>query len=341
LTDQENTVPQGLLRGGVRRGLGTKARSIAVMVTCAVGLQTVLILLSRFHPLLELANHLALHGLVVASLSLVVLFFQSPRNRMVLFGLMLSWCYLLFLVQPWSLYMRSPPAVAEDAANSITVLSWNVLAVNSSYTEIDRVIQQADADVVVLIETQPNLLEQLPYLTSNYPISHKVLDWGGSGICLFSKVAGTEIQLEPFGCPRQPALIASIPGKPSRDDQGRTIQLVGLHTLSPIPIRRTKLRDRQLAALRRWAAEQTGPVCVCGDLNTTPWTHSFWQLEQAGFVDSRLGVGNLATWPSFFGYCGIPIDHALTLGACQISERHVLPTAPGSDHRPIRFRLHF
>lgn len=321
--------------------MGSLARALAVLVTCAVSLQTLLILLSRSHPVLELANHFALHGVVVASLSLIVLLFQSPRNGMILYGLTLCWCYLLFLVQPWSLYLRSPPAVAEDATNSITVLSWNILAVNRSYAEIEEVIQQADADVVVLIETQPNLLEQLPYLTASYPISHKVLDWGGNGICLFSRVAGTEIELEPFDCPQQPALIASIPGESNRDGQSKSVQLVGLHTLSPVPIRRTVLRDRQLAALRDWSAQQMTPICVCGDLNTTPWTHSFWQVERAGFVDSRLGVGNLATWPSLLGRWGIPIDHALTKGACHISERRVLATAPGSDHRPILFRLHF
>lgn len=316
-------------------------RFMALMVAYAVSLQSLLILLSRLHPLLELANHFALHGLLAASLSLIVLLVQPLRNRLVQLGLVISWCYLLFLVQPWGLYLRSLPAVAEDSRNSIEVLSWNVLAVNESYSEINQVLQHADADVVVLIETQPNLIEQLPYLATAYSSSYKVLAWGGNGISIFSKVAGTEIRLEPFDCPQQPALIASIPGGPSQDGQEKTIQLVGLHTLSPIPVRRTEMRDRQLAALRRWAAEQTDPTCVCGDLNTTPWTHSFWQLEQAGFVDSRLGVGNLATWPSFFGYCGIPIDHALTKGPCQMTERRVLPNAPGSDHRPILFRLHF
>lgn len=312
-----------------------------MMIAYAVSLQSLLILLSRFHPLLELANHFVLHGLLAATLSLIVLVVQPPRNRWLQLGLVVSWCYLLFLVQPRGLYLHSPHPIAEDARNSIKVLSWNVLAVNTSYAEINQVIQQADADVVVLIETQPNLIEQLPYLTTAYTSSYRVLAWAGNGISIFSKVAETEINLEPFGCPWQPALIASVPGKSSQDGQEKKIQLVALHTLSPIPIQRAELRDQQLASLRRWAAEQTDPVCVCGDLNTTPWTHSFWQLEQAGFVDSRLGVGNLATWPSFFGYCGIPIDHALTKGSCQITERRVLPTAPGSDHRPILFRLHF
>ena len=50
--------------------------------------------------------------------------------------------------------------------------------------------------------------------------------------------------------------------------------------------------------------------------------------------DSRIGIGQLASWPTAFGALGIPIDHVLVGGAIAVNGR-VLGEVIASDHRPI------
>ncbi len=343
MSEENQTASPPSILDGVYRVFAALLRLVAYPIVAGLTLQVLAILISRIHPALELANHFAAHGLMISCLTLTAILLQTRRSRLLLGALLGTTGYLLFLVQPWGLYLVPHPSVSTELGNSIHVLSWNVLAVNQDYADIDKVIREVNADVVVLIETQPHLLEHLPFLSANYPHSHKILHWGGNGICVFSRIPGTEFVTEPFRCEIQPAIVATVPAVSAnalKADRA-SVKLVGMHTLSPIPLRRTSLRNEQLAAVSQWSTEHTLPVCLCGDLNTTPWTASFAGLTRVGFIDSRIGVGNLATWPTPLRGFGIPIDHALTRGNCQISERKVVAAVPGSDHHLISFRLHY
>lgn len=244
--------------------------------------------------------------------------------------------YMLIIVQPWQLVRRTN-TVAETRSDSLRVLSWNLLSVNRSYQQILQLIAETEPDVLIMIEVRPGLLEELPEISEQFPIALAQPSWGGAGIAAFSRVQGTRLRFQDFDFSKQPAIVAEIPGRHG----GSTLQLVGLHTLSPLPTHRAAVRDRQFAALQRWAEKQNGPICVCGDFNTTPWTAPFRSMCEIGFVDSRLGAENGPSWPARLGVLGIPIDHALSKGECTITERRVLNTAPGSDHRPLLFTVHF
>jgi endonuclease/exonuclease/phosphatase (EEP) superfamily protein YafD len=94
------------------------------------------------------------------------------------------------------------------------------------------------------------------------------------------------------------------------------------------------LRNDQLQALGEWAAEQTGPLLIAGDLNTTSWSPAWKRLtEPAGLADTRQGHGPQSTWPGFSKLFYVPLDHVLVrdLG---VTGRRVLPDI-GSDHRPV------
>ena len=71
------------------------------------------------------------------------------------------------------------------------------------------------------------------------------------------------------------------------------------------------MRDRQLQAAASWAAAQTLPAIVAGDLNTTPGSWIWPRLvEPAGLLDSRRGQGAQASWPAPLPrIMRIPIDH--------------------------------
>jgi endonuclease/exonuclease/phosphatase (EEP) superfamily protein YafD len=301
----------------------------------ALGMQVLLIWISRLHPVFELANHFAVHG-IWAGLLVVAGTTYFRRKRMAIFSA-IGLAYLLLLVHPWSLYAAAPVAtLTGQPSSSVKVLSWNLLMENQSYAKIEALVKETNADVLVLIETPPGLLENLPGMVQAYPLSQTFLRWQGGGICMFSRIPGTAFEVMDFECASQPAIVATIPSS-----TGAVAKLVGIHPLSPLPIARTYTRNKQLNAVASWARQMDSPVCVCGDFNTTPWTAPFQSLLKAGLRDSREYAGNGPSWPRSLGPFGLPIDHVLFKGRCHVTDRRVLSDSPGSDHAPITFTLNF
>jgi endonuclease/exonuclease/phosphatase (EEP) superfamily protein YafD len=222
-------------------------------------------------------------------------------------------------------------------ANVVRVLSWNILATNEDMDELESVIRAADPDVLILIEVRPNLLEQIPFIERTYPNSHVITHWGGMGLGIFCKESNITFSEERFAVKVMPSIVARLVSA----DGSRKVDLVAMHTFSPTPPARALVRDNQIAEFIAWSIDRDVPLCLAGDLNTTPWTSSFLRLVRSGLHDSRRGTGNQASWPAFLGDLGIPIDHVLTRGECSVTGRKVIAGSTSSDHRPVQFDLSF
>lgn len=333
LVERASATPAGEETVSVWRGMLTLLSISATGAGMAICVQAIFVCFSSLHPLLELANHCSMHALAASLVLIPLLYYLNNRGLMVCLGV--ACAYLILVTKPWTLLPSSSPPVANEQA--IHVLSWNMLSINKSFEEIESMVREVDPDVLVLIEVRPGIIGDLPYITSNYEYSLLRPSWGGEGIAMFSRLQGTEFDFADYDFPRQPAIIATIPAA----DSDSELTLVGLHTLSPLPLFRAAIRDRQIRSFNEWSQNQSGPVCVCGDFNITPWTGPFQQLLDSGFIDSRVGTGNCPSWPADLGPLGIPIDHALSKGDCRIIDRQVLKRGPGSDHRPIEFTVVF
>jgi endonuclease/exonuclease/phosphatase (EEP) superfamily protein YafD len=318
--------------GSIANLLGRAIQHIAITIACLLCVQVVFLALSSFDPWLELAVHFALHGLIASLVVIPILWLTKHKTTAVV--CVLAAAYFGFLTQPWIFFFVEPQIQRTDVYR---VLAWNILATNEDTHEIESVIRDVDPDILILIEVRPNLLENLPFVEKTFPASQVITHWGGMGIAVFSKLTDTEFSVERFEIQIMPSIVAHLKSK----DGSRKMDLVAMHTFSPTPPARAMVRDRQLAAFREWSTRQSDPICLAGDLNTTPWTNSFIDLEKAGFRDSRRGVGNLASWPSFLGDLGIPIDHVFTHGECSVANRRLLTGVNGSDHRPVLFDLSF
>ncbi len=246
---------------------------------------------------------------------------------------LLPWCYLLFLFQPWNLWVQQSTDPAPNALPArLTVMSWNVLCVNEDVAEIQRVIEEHPVDLLVLLEFRPNLFEQVPALERMYRRKLAYPSWGGNGIAVLTNRDDIELSRVDLGGSILPSIAASLPDK--------RLTVIGMHTWSPFPPGRATARDLQLAELVSWSTAQASPICVVGDLNITPWAPAFSELMRAGLKDSRnSGFGNSASWPAWAGPLGIPIDHALSCGPCQIVKRELGPMVHGSDHRPVLIEI--
>ncbi len=308
---------------------------IAITISCGLLFLLVCIAFTRLNPWLELAVHFAVHALVATLVVIPILWFTAHRRTAIVCCFM-ALCFA-FLVQPWYLL----PWSGSTRPNELRVLSWNVLATNEEFDSIVAFIREVDPDILVLIEMRPDLPSRAPWIAEHFPVSKQIPVWGGGGIAVYCRTDAKDYQVEfevqNFVTRVMPTIVTKI-----TNAQGdRQVELVAMHTFSPTPPQRALLRDKQIRKFLEWSGERDKPLCLVGDLNTTPWTQSFWELERAGFRDSRRGSGNSASWPAWLGAAGIPIDHALTRGECTITNRRVHTVDAGSDHRPIEFTLSY
>lgn len=338
--ETQQSSPSLLVRMGCL-GISTVAVLWLSMVAC---------LFANAHPGFELVTHLSLYLLAICLVCVGLLLIRllsrihiagGRRYRLVqILLLMVPTCYFAIKTRPWSFVLRdSIPVQFRSSESTVTVLSWNVWLENFLGEEIADVIRDADADIVVLIEVNHATAELLEPLRDSgiYSSVYWAPAWNSGGMVVFSKLPNT--QIEKYILPVTGTHGAEV--SVAADERHPEFRLLAVHTRSPTSFQRSLQRDRQFQALAEWSKSQTSAAAVIGDLNVTPWSPAYGDLLLNGeLTDSRSGFGYCASWPSFLGRFGIPIDHLLTNACCKAVERCVLPTAPGSDHRPIMATLY-
>ncbi|MFO0749262.1 MAG: endonuclease/exonuclease/phosphatase family protein [Myxococcota bacterium] len=226
-----------------------------------------------------------------------------------------------------------PPCFGSPAAGApaLTVISANVNSANTDYATLLGEVRRRRPDVLVVLEVSEGwaraLAEGLPDYTSRTIVARG----DNFGIALLARVP-LSAEVIAFTADAPPSIVAHIP----RD--GRDLVLVATHPMPPVGASAAARRDAQLAAVAD-LARRSGPlVVVVGDLNATPWSSAFRDLEDAGLADTRAGFGLQATWPAGFAPMAIPIDHCLVGAGLGASGREVLDDI-GSDHYPIAVAL--
>lgn len=243
---------------------------------------------------------------------------------------------LAAIARPWESWKKVSPA--RDGMTTLRIFSWNIWLKNWSRDDVERLFWEHQADIVLLYELNPELGEGLQDWVETFPAKDWNPEWDPGSIVAVSRIPETEFRRW------EPAELgmAAIEVRVPLGDQGETVALLGMHTKSPTPFypHRTIDRDKQLDAMAKWGREQSGPFALLGDFNTTPWSPSFRKLlRDSGTRDSRIGFGNLASWPAWLGAWGIPIDHCLVSSGWEVLSREVVYGDWGSDHAPILVTL--
>jgi endonuclease/exonuclease/phosphatase (EEP) superfamily protein YafD len=303
-------------------------------------------MLASWHPAFELFTHMSLHMFFVCLLVALLLLIRmgsqirivGTRRLRLLQVIFLSVPTVYFAIQtkPWELLYRTPQQVV--ASPTVKIFSWNVWLQNFRGEDIEVVARSSDADVLVLLEVNYAVGEMLQDLrnSSTYKANYWAPEWSASGIVILSKFEGTTFSEVDLLSASSKGIEVTVPAVGDRP----MFRVLAVHTRSPTTFQRSLERDEQFEALADWARWQEQPAVIIGDLNVTPWSPAYRKLLIDGELnDSRNGFGACASWPSFLGPIGIPIDHALTNGACRAVERSVFSAAPGSDHRPISVTL--
>lgn len=319
-----------------RRLLGRplRPRELLTALGAIVSAASVLGFVGALHWTLDLLSHFRVQ--YALTLGLLALLFGFRRRRLPALGFTAFAALNVAMIIP--LYVPSaavpstspPPSGPQPRHRGLLV---NVNTQQGSPSRVAAALRELDPDFVALLEVSDDWLTDLQPVLSRYPHRLAAPRDDNFGIFLGSKVPLLQPEIIPYGDDELPTLRAGL-----EYPEGR-LTLVATHPLPPVSGEHARLRDRQLEFLATLARQSKAPLLLIGDLNTTPWSHSFRRLlRDSGLVDSARGRGVQPSWPTFLPPLGIPLDHCLHTPDVQLLHRVTGP-AVGSDHLPLLFEF--
>lgn len=258
------------------------------------------------------------------------------------FGVMRAWFRVLVAaaacIASFLVLMEAVPdhssyrsSATERPAVAMSLLSFNVLYTNDGYRRIADYVADKSPDVAFLSEATSPLLAETDRLAEVYPYRrHSLMTPTGLGLILLSRHPIASFDVVTPQNDGRPFIIARI-----NPEGGTSFTFVGVHPTSPTTISETVRRDAYLAAVSEKVATLAGPVVICGDFNTTPWSSTFKTFVHV--TGTTYSPTMPSTWPALLNVAGIPIDHIM------VRDMHILSqdSGPsiGSDHLPVSAML--
>lgn len=273
-----------------------------------------------------LANFRAQYVVALAILGLIVAMSKWRKTGYAILGVA-----LVNLVVVLPLFIGSP-ADARIDADTLRVMSFNLLSDNEQYSEVIDYIRAIDPDLVFLHEASRPWEVAIDSAELDYEVVRARSEDLIFGTLVLVRGEGLTAVSHGFaaGAPRAVALDYTPHGWDT------SLSVLGTHPLAPTDQERADLRDAQLGFAGEWAGEQTGAFIVVGDFNATPWSWPFRRLMgSADLENSQSGFGLQPTYASTSNLLlRIPIDHLVHSLELEVIGRQLGP-ALGSDHFPL------
>ncbi|HWA97772.1 MAG TPA: endonuclease/exonuclease/phosphatase family protein [Pirellulales bacterium] len=319
-------------RRGVRIARKTGWGVLHVLALALVAL-TVATFFARSSWMVELTTHFRAHYAMLLAIAAVVYGFARRWVMTAVAG-------VFAIVNFWVVVPYYVPGNAPRSNMTAKPLRVALAALHADADDHEpalRYFRTLKADLFVVTEVTPEWSEELKALEGFKAVQTFPRSTDGQGLAVLSHLPLADVTTEesPSGIP---VLIAHL------TFERTPITVIGAHPTPPWSEHSAAQRNEALEHLAHVVNQQSGPVIVLGDLNTTSWSPYFADLlRETGLVDSRLGRGIQPTWyPSttFVApeFVRIPLDHCLISEGIGVSDRRLGPFL-GSDHLPIELRL--
>ena len=287
-------------------------------------------LLGGWHWMLDLCSHFRWQYVVACLLALAWAGWRKRRGLLAAAVITLGLNLWLMARPEWQ-----APSGKPVAGFHVRVISFNVLTSNHNHAGVLQWLQEAEADIIFLMEVDRVWAKALQPLLGTHP-HHLILPKSDNfGLALFSRLplAGLrKLDSDVLGTRPDSDPDLGMDSVEARLKMGvRELLIVGTHPVPPMGKEYAAARDRQLQGLSHHMAQAGLPVLVVGDLNATPWSHGFRQLAAKTPLLPAPGAWK-PTWRTGSLFA-IPIDHALCTPPLLFQSRTIGPDL-GSDHRP-------
>ena len=274
---------------------------------------------------LELTTHFRLQYVLAAiACAIVLAAYQSWKFVPIALA-----CALLNAIHLLT-YYRKVPSIGPATGMHLRLLQANVLKNNKNYPAVIEVINNCDADIVILQETEEQWREQIEKLHERYKHSQIVLLPEGAGMAMLSRYPFESLELLTLDESTHVAILARV------NLGERSVTVLGLHPPAPVSRTRAGYRNQQLREAVLILRDVVGPTILIGDLNTTMWSPYFIDLlRETKLRDSRLGYGLNTSWPvPLPSFLRLAIDHCLVSEGVRV-EKVQTGARIGSDHLPV------
>lgn len=220
--------------------------------------------------------------------------------------------------------------IATTSGPALRLVQLNVHTANQRSDLVLNFLRNAEADVVLLMEVNERWMQDLEPLHTDYPYVLAEPREDNFGIALFSRRPLINDKVIRLGSASVPSLVSELRVGTN------SVLLLGTHPLPPGSSEYARLRNEQLKQVATYVRDQTLPVVVFGDLNTTPWSPCFTDLlHDGGLKNSSQGRGLFATWPAWLpALARIPLDQCLVSRTVQVINKRCGPPVR-SDHLPV------
>lgn len=251
-------------------------------------------------------------------------------------ALLFSLAYQGLRVLPYTPLWRREvvDAVRGDGMQTIRILISNVLMENRRSPDLLKLVDEADPDVILAVETDAWWDEQLKELDKGYPYSIKHPQDNFFGMLMFSRLELGSTELRFLVDDEIPSIRTTVKLR-----SGKSVEFFGMHPRPPEPQRDSDERDAELLIVGREVRESRHPAIVAGDLNDVAWSDTTSLFRKvSGLLDPRRGRGMFSTFHAGYPMLRWPLDHIFHGEQFTLVDLKRLRSI-GSDHFPVLAEL--
>src|SRR5690606_17837850 len=282
--------------------------------------------------LIDIFSHFKLQYVLL--LMFLLLPFAIYQGKKYLFPIL----FILLLIT-WNSWFIAPlyiedRTIVENTGESLSILSMNLLASNTNYSEAIDLINEKNPDIVILLELSPAWSSELEELYTQFPFRQMYPQNNNFGIGILSKIPMIS-EVTDMGKEFPPSVLGEL------QVNGRPVSILATHPVPPLGGDKFRFRNMQLEEITKLSKAENGNFILAGDLNTSSYSRHFQKLLKTGNLkDSRNGWGIASSWPSKFLPLRTTLDHILYKGEMKVIKRTTERNI-GSDHLPVYMEIGF
>ena len=220
--------------------------------------------------------------------------------------------------------------------STITLLFANVLQDNRNAGRLREIIDEADPDIILTVETDEWWMEQLKGYEETHPyILQQPMD-NTYGMLLYSRLELIDAEVKFLVEDHVPSMHSRV-----KLPSGEMVVLRCLHPPPPFPTveKSAKNRDAELLVVGKEVKDLDEPIIVFGDLNDVAWSHTNYLFQDiSGLLDPRVGRGFYHTFHAKYPFMRFPLDHYFHSNHFRLIDFRRLGYF-GSDHFPVYIKL--
>ncbi len=248
--------------------------------------------------------------------------------------------YQCFMMYPYMPFARKQvqQSINVRSDSALSLLFANVLQDNRNSDKLAAIIEKADPDIILTVETDEWWKEQLKRFERTHPYTVLQPQDDTYGMLFYSKLELIDAEVKFLIEGNVPSIHGQV-----RLRSGTKVEIRCMHPPPPFPsVDDSSLeRDAELLIVGKEVKKLDCPTLVFGDLNDVAWSRTNYLFQDiSGLLDPRVGRGFYNTFHAKYPFMRFPLDHCFHSNHFRLVDFRRLGYF-GSDHFPVFIKLSY